>query len=140
MITVFYYINFGKTINITTTRCNWTCYFFKSRNWSHNTILKCNKILLFFLTLVSFSCGSTINQNCSYFDSTGSPNAGQCAVSVCKISPDVCQVRSGWCLSGQVKLTFVKLFRNFNFIHIFSITNIKSTLNSEMIWQLFRLH
>jgi len=41
---------------------------------------------------VTFGCGATINQNSSYFDSTGSPSSGQCGVNVCKASEDICQV------------------------------------------------
>ena len=42
--------------------------------------------------LVTLACGSSTTQNCSYFDSAGSPNSGSCTINVCKTSNDVCQV------------------------------------------------
>ena len=42
---------------------------------------------------VEYGCGSTTSENCSYFVSSSSVNAGQCRLRVCPCSDDICQMR-----------------------------------------------
>jgi hypothetical protein len=63
------------------------------------------------LILASFSvvlgCGSTIAENCTYFQSATSNQAtGQCSVSICKCSSDICQV-SDSSVIGYLVLLFL---------------------------------
>jgi hypothetical protein len=41
---------------------------------------------------VTLGCGGTSSQNCTYFESSGTVGAGQCAATICKCSSDICQV------------------------------------------------
>ena len=43
--------------------------------------------------IVEYGCGSTTSENCSYFVSSSSVNAGQCRLRVCPCSDDICQMR-----------------------------------------------
>ena len=43
--------------------------------------------------LVTLGCGGKIAENCTYFQSASSSQpAGQCGVTICKCSSDICQV------------------------------------------------
>ena len=56
----------------------------------HETGCKYKPELIILVTLVA---GGKTSENCTYFESsTPSPEAGEYAVSICKNSPDICQV------------------------------------------------
>jgi len=41
----------------------------------------------------TLSCGAVSSENCTYFQSSATQPAGQCGISVCKASSDICQLR-----------------------------------------------
>jgi hypothetical protein len=46
-----------------------------------------------FFVSVTVNCGARINENCTYFESTGS-EVGACKVTICRCNSNVCQVIS----------------------------------------------
>jgi len=62
------------------------------RQTSFETCYQCDALLLS-LVLVVLGCGSSIAENCTYFQSsTTSQSVAQCGVQICKCSTDICQV------------------------------------------------
>lgn len=56
----------------------------------------------------TLGCGSTIAENCSYFQSSSTQPAGQCSVQICKCSSDICQLRldfNNFVITGPSTLT-----------------------------------
>ena len=48
---------------------------------------------IIFFPIVTLGCGAKISENCTYFQSaSSSQSAGQCGVTICKCSSDICQV------------------------------------------------
>ena len=47
--------------------------------------------------LVTVRCGETKNENCTYFEASGT-ESGACRVKICKCDPNVCQVNSIVCI------------------------------------------
>ena len=51
--------------------------------------------MLYPLIIVVLGCGAKIAENCTYFQSAASSQpAGQCGVTICQCSSDICQVSS----------------------------------------------
>ena len=42
---------------------------------------------------VELGCGQRTSENCSYFISSGTVDAGECRLTVCPCSDDICQLR-----------------------------------------------
>ena len=43
--------------------------------------------------LVELGCGQTTYENCTYFVSAGTVDAGECRLRVCQCSDNICQLR-----------------------------------------------
>ena len=43
--------------------------------------------------LVELGCGQTTYENCTYFVSSGTVDAGECRLRVCQCSDNICQLR-----------------------------------------------
>jgi len=43
--------------------------------------------------IFSIGCGGSSSQNCTYFESSGTPSAGQCSAEVCQCNNNICQMR-----------------------------------------------
>ena len=41
---------------------------------------------------VTLGCGGNSNQNCTYFESSGTASAGACVAKICPCNSNVCQV------------------------------------------------
>ena len=60
---------------------------------------KLNQRSKFFYFSVILRCGDKSNENCTYFESTGS-ELGACSLKVCRCDSSVCQVNIFFLLSG----------------------------------------
>ena len=80
-----------------------TIIFFLSYLPSH--VLICEYILL----TVTFGCGGTSSENCTYFESSGTPSAGECRAKVCPCNDNICQVIN-MALDLPIVLKMAKIF------------------------------
>ena len=55
--------------------------------WLDTSLWNCKELYL----TVTIRCGETKNENCTYFESSGT-ESGACRVKICKCDPNVCQV------------------------------------------------
>jgi hypothetical protein len=81
----------------------------------------------------TLTCGSTISENCTYFTSSTAPGAGQCGVTICKCSPDICQLRldfNTFVITGPNTVT-VSVFYDFNGSISTATAGIKASLATE---------
>ena len=46
-----------------------------------------------FCLLVEYGCGRTTSENCSYFQSPGTVDKGECRLRICPCSDNICQIR-----------------------------------------------
>merc|ERR550532_1615270 len=58
--------------------------------------------------IFSIGCGGSASQNCTYFESSGTPSAGQCSAQVCQCNNNICQMRldfSTFVITGPSTIT-----------------------------------
>ena len=48
---------------------------------------------VYFCLLVEYGCGRTTSENCSYFQSPGTVDKGECRLRICPCSDNICQIR-----------------------------------------------
>lgn len=122
-LSVFQVVRFPNIVCSGTSSYNGTCY--TSSECTNKGGTAAGSCASGFGVCCTFTlgCGAKISENNTYFVSSTSPGAGQCGVTICKCSTDICSIRldfSTFVITGPTTVTLSTVYTSAGSVTIFT--------------------